>query len=118
MTLYLLSTLSVRLFFRFRGLAGAAHRTVFNTRIHSLGVLREQTVPNSGKIAFEDLIEAVFERVRADDTSIMRVEDYTTASATILISEEAVLDDIKLACIVTCRLSFHDGSVFVLTLLL
>ena len=48
----------------------------------------------------------------------MRVEDYTTASATILISEEAVLDDIKLACIVTCRLSFHDGSVFVLTLLL
>ena len=47
----------------------------------------------------------------------MRVEDYTTASTTILISKEAVLDDVKLASIVTRRLSFHDRSVFVLTLL-
>ena len=48
----------------------------------------------------------------------MRVEDYTTASTTILISEEAVLDNAKLTGIVTRSLSFHDGSVFVLTLLL
>ena len=48
----------------------------------------------------------------------MRVEDYTAASATILISEEAVLDNMKLTGIVTRSLSFHDGSVFVLTLLL
>ena len=47
----------------------------------------------------------------------MRVEDYTTASTTILISKEAVLDDVKLTCIVSCCLSFHDRSVFVLTLL-
>ena len=47
----------------------------------------------------------------------MRVEDYTTASTPILISEEAVLDDVKLTCVVTCRLSFHDRSVFLLTLL-
>ena len=47
----------------------------------------------------------------------MRVEDYTTASTTILISKEAVLDDVKLTSIVTRRLSFHDRSVFVLTLL-
>ena len=47
----------------------------------------------------------------------MRVEDYTTASTTILISKEAVFDDIKLTCIVSSRLSFHDRSVFALTLL-
>ena len=47
----------------------------------------------------------------------MRVEDYTTASTTILISKEAVFDDIKLSCIVSSRLSFHDRSVFALTLL-
>ena len=47
----------------------------------------------------------------------MRVEDYTTASTTILISKEAVFDDIKLSCIVSSRLSFHDCSVFALTLL-
>ena len=47
----------------------------------------------------------------------MAVEDYTTASTTILISEEAVLDDVKLTGIVTRSLSFHDRSVFVLTLL-
>ena len=47
----------------------------------------------------------------------MRVEDYTTASTTILISKEAILDDVKLTSIVTRRLSFHDRSVFALTLL-
>ena len=47
----------------------------------------------------------------------MTVEDYTTSSTTILISEEAVLDDMKLTCVVTCRLSFHDRSVLALTLL-
>ena len=45
----------------------------------------------------------------------MRVEDYTTASTSILISKEAVLDDVKLTSIITRRLSFHDSSVFVLT---
>ena len=48
----------------------------------------------------------------------MRVEDYTTTSTTILISEEAILNDTELTGIVTRSLSFHDGSVFVLTLLL
>ena len=47
----------------------------------------------------------------------MRVKDYTTAASPILVSEEAVLDDMKLTCVVTCRLSFHDSSVLALTLL-
>ena len=47
----------------------------------------------------------------------MRVEDYTAATTPVLISEEAILDDVEFAGVVTCRLPLHDRGVFALTLL-
>ena len=83
----------------------------------SLSLGGEETFSNRGQCAFKELIESVFECVGADDTTIMREEDYSATSTTVLQGEVGVLSDSEVADVVTRSLALHDLSEFFLALM-
>ena len=52
---------------------------------HSL-IFGKESISNFGQLAFEYLVETVFQCVGADNASVQRVEDDTSASTTVLLS--------------------------------
>ena len=77
---------------------------------------REEAFTDGGELSLEHLQQAVLERVRADDASVVSEENNTATVAAILLGEEDVFADLQSASIVTCRALQHDLGVFVLAL--
>ena len=101
-----------------------AHKIITTSEYqHKCGVVEsfslggEETLSNRRQCAFKELIKSVFECVGADDTTIMRTEDYSATSTTVLQGEEGVLSDSEVTDVVTRSLALHDLGVFVLALL-
>jgi len=80
-------------------------------------VLREETLTNHWQLDFEDLIETILQRIRANDSAVVGEKNDTSAPASIVYLEEAVLDDTESAVVLAGRLSEHDLVELLLTFL-
>lgn len=74
----------------------------------------EKSIANGRQFSLKDLHQTVFERVRANDTSIVRVNNDATALTSVLLCEILVPHHSQCARIITRCLSKHNFSVLLL----
>ena len=79
-------------------------------------LLWEKTLSQLGQLNFENEVEAIFERVRAHNTFVVRQKDHSTAQSPIRIVQEIVFKNGKLARVLSFRFGHHNFGEFGLAL--
>ncbi len=73
---------------------------------------REESLSDDGELGLKDLIETVLEGVRANNASVVSVQDHAAAPASVIVVEEVVLHHAQGASVVSRRLILHDFREF------